>query len=63
MNDFLSIRYFEHYTKKNEVSSFASYFAMAGQPKTEPKKEEPKKNRKEQPKNDFLSGLADKKRK
>ena len=33
---------FEHYTKKNEVTSFASYFAMAGQPKTEPKKEEPK---------------------
>ena len=33
---------FEHYTKKNEVTSFAPYFAMAGQPKTEPKKEEPK---------------------
>ncbi len=33
---------FEHYTKKNEVTSFAPYFAMAGQPKTEKKKEEPK---------------------
>jgi len=33
---------FEHYTKKNEVSSFAPYFAMAGQPKPEKKKEEPK---------------------
>ena len=33
---------FEHYTKKNEVTSFAPYFAMAGQPKAEPKKEEPK---------------------
>ena len=33
---------FEHFTKKNEVSSFAPYFAMAGQPKTEKKKEEPK---------------------
>ncbi|MBQ7874655.1 MAG: translation initiation factor IF-2 [Oscillospiraceae bacterium] len=33
---------FEHYTRKNEVSSFASYFAMAGQPKPEKKKEEPK---------------------
>ncbi len=32
---------FEHYTKKAEVTSFASYFAMAGQPKEE-KKEEPK---------------------
>ncbi|MBQ6877440.1 MAG: translation initiation factor IF-2 [Oscillospiraceae bacterium] len=31
---------FEHYTKKNEVTSFAPYFAMAGQPKQ--KKEEPK---------------------
>ncbi len=34
---------FEHYTKKNEVTSFAPYFAMAGKPKEEPKKEEPKK--------------------
>ncbi len=33
---------FEHYTRKNEVTSFAPYFAMAGQPKTEKKKEEPK---------------------
>ncbi|MBQ7937818.1 MAG: translation initiation factor IF-2 [Oscillospiraceae bacterium] len=33
---------FEHYTKKNEVTSFAPYFAMAGQPKPEKKKEEPK---------------------
>ncbi len=33
---------FEHYTKKNEVTSFAPYFAMAGKPKEEPKKEEPK---------------------
>ncbi|MBE6882118.1 MAG: translation initiation factor IF-2 [Ruminococcaceae bacterium] len=33
---------FEHYTRKNEVTSFAPYFAMAGQPKTENKKEEPK---------------------
>ncbi len=33
---------FEYFTKKNEVSSFASYFAMAGQPKAEKKKEEPK---------------------
>ena len=33
---------FEYYTKKNEVTSFAPYFAMAGQPKNEPKKEEPK---------------------
>lgn len=32
-------------------------------PKEEPKKEEPKKKQKEQPKNDFLSGLADKKKK
>ena len=31
---------FEHYTKKNEVTSFAPYFAMAGQPKQEPKAEE-----------------------
>ena len=33
---------FEHYTKKNEVTSFAPYFATAGQPKPEKKKEEPK---------------------
>ena len=33
---------FDHFTKKNEVTSFAPYFAMAGQPKTEKKKEEPK---------------------
>ena len=28
---------FEHYTKEKEVTSFASYFAMANQPKEEPK--------------------------
>ena len=33
---------FEHYTKNNEVTSFAPYFATAGQPKREKKKEEPK---------------------
>ncbi len=34
---------FEHYTKAKEVTSFAQYFAMASQPKEEPKKPEPKK--------------------
>ena len=38
---------FEHYTKKNEVTSFAPYFAMAGQPKPEKKKEEPAENEEE----------------
>ncbi|MGN0626569.1 MAG: translation initiation factor IF-2 [Oscillospiraceae bacterium] len=33
---------FEHFTRENEVTSFASYFAMAGKPKAEKKKEEPK---------------------
>ncbi len=37
---------FEHYTKKHEVTSFAPYFAMAGQPKTEKKAEEPKAEQK-----------------
>ena len=35
---------FEHYTKAKEVTSFAPYFAMANQPKEEPKKPEPKKD-------------------
>ena len=34
---------FEHYTKEKEVTSFAPYFAMANQPKEEPKNPEPKK--------------------
>ena len=34
---------FEHYTKEKEVTSFAPYFAMANQPKEEPKNSEPKK--------------------
>ena len=33
---------FEHYTKKNEVTSFAPYFAMAGQPKPKRKKKNPR---------------------
>ena len=37
---------FEHYTKAKEVTSFASYFAMANQPKEEAKAEEPKKEEK-----------------
>ena len=34
---------FEHYTKEKEVTSFAPYFAMANQPKEEPKNPETKK--------------------
>ena len=34
---------FENYTKEKEVTSFAPYFAMANQPKEEPKNSEPKK--------------------
>ena len=34
---------FEYYTKEKEVTSFAPYFAMANQPKEEPKNPEPKK--------------------
>ena len=37
---------FEHYTKAKEVTSFAPYFAMANQPKEEPKKPEPKAEKK-----------------
>ena len=40
---------FEHYTKKHEVTSFAPYFAMAGQPKTEKKAEEPAPKAEEKP--------------
>lgn len=39
---------FEHYTKKNEVSSFASYFATAAKPKEEKKKEVAPKAEKKQ---------------
>ena len=41
---------FEHYTKKNEVSSFASYFATAANPKEEKKKESPKAEKKQEEK-------------
>ena len=37
---------FEHYTKAKEVTSFAQYFAMANKPKEEPKKPEPKAEKK-----------------
>ncbi|MBE6885792.1 MAG: translation initiation factor IF-2 [Ruminococcaceae bacterium] len=40
---------FEHYTQKTEVKDLNAYFAMASQPKAEPKKEEPKK---QEPKKD-----------
>ena len=41
---------FEHFTRENEVTSFASYFAMAGKPKAEKKKEEPKPEKTAAPK-------------
>ena len=41
---------FEHFTRENEVTSFASYFAMAGKPKAEKKKEEPKPEKPAAPK-------------
>ncbi len=41
---------FEHFTRENEVTSFASYFAMAGKPKAEKKKEEPKPEKTAEPK-------------
>ena len=41
---------FEHYTRENEVTSFAPYFAMAGKPKDEKKKAEPKEEKPAAPK-------------